>query len=125
MRCHHVLCLRAACAQTVRFFVNDTRTSLAHFADVIDEDMWLIYNDRVVFSGRHLHEEVRVGRCVRHLRSRIGQRHCRARHVLTPLHACSVGNGHTMHTHTHNAGPRVGGASTRVPSVARVRGAAG
>ncbi|KAF6256122.1 class I glutamine amidotransferase-like protein [Scenedesmus sp. NREL 46B-D3] len=43
--------------QTVRFYVNDTRRSHASFNDVVDEDMWIIYNDKVVFSGRHIHED--------------------------------------------------------------------
>jgi hypothetical protein len=42
----------------VRFFINDTRRSQARFADVVDEDIFLIYNDAVVFSGRHIHEDV-------------------------------------------------------------------
>lgn len=46
--------------QTVRFFINETRRSLASFRDEVDEDIWLIYNDEVVFSGRHLHSDVSV-----------------------------------------------------------------
>jgi hypothetical protein len=51
----------AAAGQTIRFFINETRRSLSHFRDVVDEDIWLIYNDKVVFSGRHLHEDVSGG----------------------------------------------------------------
>ncbi|KAF8061359.1 gghA [Scenedesmus sp. PABB004] len=43
--------------QTARFFVNETRRSLSGFRDVVDEDVWLAYNDRVVFSGRHIKED--------------------------------------------------------------------
>jgi hypothetical protein len=49
----------------VRFFINETRRSLASFRDEVDEDIWLIYNDQVVFSGRHLHTDVSVGGAVR------------------------------------------------------------
>lgn len=44
--------------QTVRFYINETRKSMASFDDVVDEDIWLIYNDKVVFSGRHIKEDV-------------------------------------------------------------------
>lgn len=44
----------------MRFFINETRRSLARFRDEVDEDIWLIYNDEVVFSGRHLHTDVSV-----------------------------------------------------------------
>jgi hypothetical protein len=50
--------LAAAGPQTVRFFINETRRSLSHFRDVVDEDVWLIYNDPIVFSGRHIHVDV-------------------------------------------------------------------
>lgn len=43
--------------QTIRFYINETRRSLSHFQDVVDEDIWLIYNDKVVFSGRHIHKD--------------------------------------------------------------------
>jgi hypothetical protein len=48
---HHAL-------QTVRFYVNETRRSYASFNDVVDEDIWIIYNDKIAFSGRHIHEDV-------------------------------------------------------------------
>jgi hypothetical protein len=42
-----------AAAQAARFFVNETRFSARKFADVVEEDLWLIHNDRTVFSGKH------------------------------------------------------------------------
>jgi hypothetical protein len=48
----------ASWLQTVRFYVNETRRSYASFNDVVDEDIWIIYNDKIVFSGRHIHEDV-------------------------------------------------------------------
>jgi len=50
--------LRDSLLQTIRFYINETRRSLSHFQDVVDEDIWLIYNDKVVFSGRHIHKDV-------------------------------------------------------------------
>lgn len=46
--------------QTVRFYVNETRRSYTSFNDVVDEDIWIIYNDKLAFSGRHIHEDVSV-----------------------------------------------------------------
>lgn len=43
--------------QTVRFYVNETRRSCTSFNDVVDEDIWIIYNDKLAFSGRHIHED--------------------------------------------------------------------
>jgi hypothetical protein len=51
-----LFCLDAM--QTVRFYINETRRSYASFNDVVDEDIWIIYNDKIVFSGRHIHEDV-------------------------------------------------------------------
>lgn len=36
-----------------RFFVNETRRSSHRFKDVVEEDVYLIYNDDIVFSGKH------------------------------------------------------------------------
>jgi hypothetical protein len=46
--------------QTARFFINETRLSQHSFDDVVDEDVWLVYNDKVVFSGKHIKNDVSV-----------------------------------------------------------------
>eukprot|EP00775_Hariotina_reticulata_P009024 gene9024-9196_t len=46
--------------ETARFFINETRRSQHSFDDVVDEDVWLVYNDKVVFSGKHIKNDAVV-----------------------------------------------------------------